>query len=369
MLRVNRWSVRAVLVVVVVLACTGMAIAAPAGNELTEQIPDEPVVSKVDGSSPPRVALSPARFEDQRADPGTTLRLAISVTNFQDEPVTLQSTVLPLQGSTDPDSFATTGDDESVSAAAVEWVEMPFEIWPSLAPDRQLRFPVTIRIPESAAPGSYALGLGVRQRVSGPSIGGLDTNDARVRLDAGVVSQIVVTVTGDAAPDLRVRDVEAPRLIWGGSSSTFSASAFNEGNTLLEVDAEVRLDAFIGTAARDLSTEAQPLLPGGRRDIELRWSDPPLVGWFRPKLVVVGGEGSGERVEKSLDTVYVLPPWWLVLLAAIAIWLPVRSVRKRRRRMQATGADRAKAIERVEARRRKAEAKRRAEAARRRGRR
>ena len=108
-----------------------------------------------------------------------------------------------------------------------------------------------------------------------------------------------------------------------------------------------------------------PTLPEGVRELRMRWSDPPLVGWFRPELVVVGGEGSGVRVTRPLDNVYVIPPWWMLLALVVAIWLPIRSLRKRRRRMRASGADRRRARTRVERRLRTQQAKERAARARR----
>jgi hypothetical protein len=71
------------------------------------------------------------------------------------------------------------------------------------------------------------------------------------------------------------------------------------------------------------------------------------------------------RVTERLDTVYVLPPWWLVLLVLVALWLPVRAWRRRRRAMRESGADRSRARSRVERRLRKQRAQERARAARR----
>jgi hypothetical protein len=349
------------------IALVAVVPAAPAAA--ADDVPNRPVSSEIAADGTSRITLSPARFDVVDAEPGTSLQLALEVTNYSSDAVRLSTLVIPLVGSEDPDSFATPGDATSRSADAVDWVQMPFERWPSLGPTTKLRFPVTVQVPNDARPGTYALGLVVSQRIGGGGIAGLENNEAMVRLGADLASQLVIRLPGDAVTDLRVRDVESPRVVWGGTHPTFEAMAYNEGDTLLAVDAELQLDAFIGTARRDLATESQELLPGGRRAVTMKWNDPPLFGWFTPKLVVVGGTGSGVRVERTLPTVWVLPPWWFLVLLALAIIVPTWRLLRRRRDPAWQEHRRRRSIERVDARERKARARERAEQARRGGRR
>lgn len=346
-----------------------LLLAVPAGGATkpASDVPDQPTTSRIPAEADKRFAIAPARFDTADVDPGDRLRLAIDVRNLTDRAQSFSLDVLPLRGSDDPRSLATPdATGTSRTSQATSWVALPFPRWPSLLPSTQLRIPIEVNVPNDARPGVYALGLSAVLHVGAASIGGLESNDARVRIAGSPVSQLLIRVSGEATSELRVRDVEAPRIVWGNSTPTFKATAHNEGDSLLQVDAEVRLNSFIGTASRTLATEPQMLLPDGQRDLRLRWNDPPLLGWFQPKLVVVGGKDSGVRITKRLDTIYVLPPWWLFLLLAVAIWVPVHTARRRRRRERATGARRARAVNRVEARERKAEAKRRAAAARRR---
>jgi hypothetical protein len=328
-------------------------------------VPKRPVSSQVAADGTSQVTLAPARFDVVDAEPGTPLRLALEVTNYSSESIRLSTLVIPLQGSNDPGSFATPGNEMSRSAEAVGWVRMPLKRYQLLGPATKLRFPVTVQVPNDARPGTYALGLVVSQRIGGGAIAGLETNEAMVRLGADLASQLVIRVPGEAVSDLRVRDVESPRIVWGGERPVFGAMVYNEGDTLLAVDAELQLDAFIGTARRDVATESQNLLPGGRRAVSMTWSDPPLFGWFTPKLVVVGGTGSGVRVERNLPTVWVLPPWWFLVLFALAIIVPTWRLLRRRRDPAWQEQRRRQSIERVEARKRRARARERAEQARR----
>lgn len=279
-----------------------------------------------------KLSIAPATFPTTRVEPGDTLRLTLDVRNHTGGDVSLRPIVLPLRGSREPGTLAQAAARDSRSGAAVAWVEFPFERWPRLATDTQLRIPVEIRVPSDARPGTYALAIGVRQRVTPPGIGGVESNEARVVASAAPVSRVVIDVAGEASAELQVDEVESPRVVWGGSPTTFRATVINTGDTVLEVDGEVQLGAFVGTASRDLGTEAREVLPDGATELELRWRDPPLLGWYEPTLVVVGGEGSGMRVERTLPTVWALPPWWVLVLLVVATWLPVRAIRRRRRR-------------------------------------
>ncbi len=344
------------------LACAATAIAAPV------TLPEESAIDSSSGGD--HVGLTPNRFDAVEVDPGRTLRYSLTVTNTTGIDVRLKPRAIPLEGSKESDQLATPGSAKSRSFEAVEWVRYPgFGDAKVIGLGRQLSFDVLVSVPEDARPGTYALGLGVAQHIQALGNASPDVPASRVDLEGIVASIAVFTVSGDARANARIRGASGPRLVWSGDRPTFRVDVENSGEVVLQIDSQVELNAFLGSAGRTLGDggddEGIETLPGGRRSLTMRWSDPPLLGWYQPKLVVVGGEGTGVRITKRLDTVYVLPPWWLILIVAIAIWLPVRSIRKRRRAMKAAGVDRQKAVDRVKARHRKAAAQRRAREARR----
>jgi hypothetical protein len=336
------------------------------------EIAIRPVDSAIqdDAAGEPRLSLRPVRFRPVDADPGTPLRFTLTATNSTSVPVTITPSLLPVQGSSDPEEFATIGDSESRSVIATTWTTFPgFGESRVLAAGSELKFPALVSVPANARPGTYALALGYSVRVNALGSESADAPASRVRLQAGPSSVAVIRVAGDAVPEARLTSIEAPRFVWGGSSPRFTARVANVGDTDLVIDGKVDLNAFIGTASRTLDAagpaKGQPTLPEGVRDLKMRWSDPPLLGWFQPELVVVGGKGSGVRISKDLDTVYVLPPWWLILLVVVAIWLPVRAARRRRHDPDAHELRSARAKHKVEKRLARDRARRRAEDARR----
>ncbi|MCW2921994.1 MAG: hypothetical protein JWL76_1868 [Thermoleophilia bacterium] len=287
------------------------------------------------GTSEPRVSLGPSRFDSSDAAAGDTLSYELRVRNTTTEVVRLRALALAIEGSPVPSEYARVGGRSARSQELLDWVSFPgFTQGRELAAGHELRIPVRVDVPADPPPGTFALGLSVAWSVA-PI--GVDTQSApagRVRLSPTLTSVAVITLPGTAVAEARLRSLASPRWVWGGARPTFRARVANVGDTELTIDGKVDLDAFVLTASRTLNAagpeKGQPTLPGGVRDVKMRWSDPPLLGWFRPELVIVGGKGSDVRITKHLDTVYVLPPWWLVLIVAVAIWLPLRARRRRR---------------------------------------
>lgn len=330
-------------------------------------LPASAPAAATDAAEPatPRVTLNPSTFDRQKAQAGDVLTYELRVSNSTDDVIRLHALALALEGSSNPSKFAQVGGRAARGQELLDWVRFPgFTQGQPLKPGQARRIRMTVTIPTNPPAGTFALGPSISWTVV-PL--GVDTDSApagRVRLNPTLTSVAVIQLPGDAAAQARVTNVTAPRVLWFDRRATFGARVTNVGDTDLVIDAKVDLDSFVGTASRTLNAAGpkagQPTLPGGVRDVTMRWNDPPLLGWFQPELVVVGGKGSGVRITKPLDTVYVLPPWWLIVLTVIAIAMPIRSIRRRTRHRKATGADRSRAVRRVQERERKAAAKRRA---------
>ncbi len=355
------------ILMLVLLGGLSVAIAAPTSPRI-----DRPVETPIQTTGlEPRVFLGPSTFDPIDARAGDSLRYELVARNTTAETVRIRPLVLPIEGSPNPDEFARVEGRNARGAELVGWVSFPgFGDVRELPSGTEFRFPIVIDVPSDPPAGTFPLGLSITWTVVPIGVDTADTPASRVSLSPTLSSIAVIRLPGEVVPDARLRNVKAPRLVWNGQQPTFSARVENVGDTDLVIDGQVDLNAFIGTASRTLDAagpdKGQLTLPGGVRDVKMRWSDPPLVGWFQPQLVVVGGKGSGVRITKDLETVYVLPPWWLVLLIVIAILLPLRARRRRRRDPRVQDAKRARAKHRVEERMRRAEARRRAEAARRR---
>lgn len=319
-----------------------------------------------------RLSIKPIRYESVSIAPGgKTLEYSLLARNDTGAALQVEIHAYLLRGSSNPDALVqpTRGNP---ATDATSWVKIPYTNanWPTIATGATLVIPFQLTVPRGATPGTYAVALAVSQSVSAPSVqvdGEEQGSQSRVDLGAAPASQVIFDVTGDTRPNAKVRSFDAPRVVWGGASPEFAVRVANTGTTQLQLDARVTLSPFWGAAGRQLDTDVQPALPGGERILRMHWSDPPLLGRFEPKLQVVGGAGSGVKIERTLPTVWVLPPWWMLVLLVLAIALPVAATVRRSRSGRSRAVRSAQARARVERERQVAAAKQRAAEARRRG--
>lgn len=273
--------------------------------------------------------LRPARVTFE-LPPGATKVVALQIRNNSPDAVQLRFVAIDLEAG-EGESFAqpVAGDARRSGMTWATFDEGPVEI----PPRGSIEVPVTVRVPEDARPGAYAFAVAAMQAFSPLGVNGGDEIGSRVQLRANLGSSFVVSVPGDARASARIVRVDSPRLVWGSTEPRFDVVAENDGDTLLELEAATEVSPFGAFAARTLKSDEQPTLPGGRRTLTMDWSDRPWIGWFTPSVVLVGGAGSGVRVEQELDTVFVLPPWWVLVLVAVAIALPINAHVRRRRRI------------------------------------
>jgi hypothetical protein len=260
------------------------------------------------------------------AKPGATFVVRLRITNSTDATVHVDTKAVQAAGSSDPESLlqldAHPSKDRTRNAAT--WLTFPTGVI-VLAPGENANVPITLRVPADARPGVHgALAIfsvpTTRAGASGAGVSG----------KAGLGAALLLEVPGDAQASARILKVSGPTTTRGDANSTFTARVENTGDTLLHLDAEIRL-AAPWSATRILRADEQLVLPGGQRRVQLRYEDPPLIGRYEPKLVVVGGAGSGVRITRDLATLWVLPPWWLVLIVVVAAALALAGARARRR--------------------------------------
>lgn len=335
--------------------------------------PTSPTVTPIEAvDEAPRVGLSPGRFEPQAAGGGIRLSYHLTVRNTFDEPVELTARAIPMKGSSRSGSFAEPAPSGSIRAKPAAWVTFP-GFGPgdrrTVPAHSELAFTALVTIPDDVVPGTHAVGFGVAQRISTRGVDNVDVPASRVRVEPTVASVAVIRIPGAATAEAEVLDVTSPRIVWSGTKPEFQVRVRNVGDTDLLIDGRVELDSLLGigrTIDADGPDAGYPTLPDGVRELRVRWTEPPLLGWFRPEYVVVGGTGSGVRISDDLPPVFVVPPWWMVAALVVALLVPFVRRWRHRRDPHWIERDRERSRARVEQRLARDDARRRAADARRR---
>jgi hypothetical protein len=285
--------------------------------------------SKADTTGHQVVTLSPPQLV-QPAPPGTRFRVAIQLINYGTTAESLYVHTENLAAATSPESFARPA---GTTNGAAQWMRPEVTSF-RIGPAQQARFAVDVDVPKSAAPGVHAIAVVVSHELATPAIS--TQNGARVAVNASLASEFLLLVSGSVTDNVRLSHPHGPRIVWHGQHPTFTALYENSGQSLGQGTPTFSTGTFSGVASTDIKLDPVMALPGGTRLLSVKWNDTPWLGWFHPKMFVTCGCGQpGATRSVSFPTVFVLPPWWVLVLLALAIILPpIRSTILWRRRKQ-----------------------------------
>lgn len=242
---------------------------------------------------------------------GAHLADAVVVENLTSTPLTLQlygADLLALPGG----GFGV-GQLGSRPTGAAAWiaVEKPSV---TLAPRQQQTVGFTVEVPRSTFSGDYAAAV-VAQNAPSPQRG--------VAVQFRVALQVRIHVLG-AAPHLagRLGPLRASKERGGVD---YTAVLDNTGNETFQFSGTVAVR--VGGAGRlvrlSLSPAGDYLLPGQHVQLHARWTHTPIWGSARAYATVrlVGSVGPAAVVLHDGPAKVSFFPWWLVIMACIALLL------------------------------------------------
>ncbi|GAA3817957.1 WxL protein peptidoglycan domain-containing protein [Streptomyces phyllanthi] len=264
------------------------------------------------------------------ADPGTTIRDKIVVTNKTTKPLKFRLYAADAYNTARDGGFAVRTVKEKQHGVGA-WAK-PAKSRVTVPARGSVTVPFTLRVPERAEPGDHpgalvalderidtggdALAFGVQQavgarlylRVSGPTVPALAVEKVRIRHD-----QPLVPGTGD-------------------STATISYTLHNTGNVTLNPRVELRAEGLFGRTllARDLASIPSELLPGQRVHLSERWRGAPQLDWGDVTLTA-----SAKDTRESASVSFFALPWLVaVVLAAGAVGAGVTIKVRRRHRVR-----------------------------------
>jgi dihydroorotate dehydrogenase (fumarate) len=205
----------------------------------------------------------------------------------------------------------------------------------SLAAGAQELVPFTLTVPTGAAPGDHPAAV----------VAATTTVSGQVTVDRRVATRLYARVQGAVTPVLAVTSTSAAQAVGGGpfaAPTTITAVIANTGDVALTAHLEAGVRTWFG--ARTGTTVAQDLpelLPGATRTVSLTIDGVGRFGYLAPFVTLTPAADAGaydfagtlEPVHGRTTTAGI--PWLLlgvVLVAVLAVWLPVR-----RRRVGAAG--------------------------------
>ncbi|MGW3244215.1 WxL protein peptidoglycan domain-containing protein [Streptomyces sp. NPDC001070] len=270
-------------------------------------------------------------FFTLEADPGTTLRDKVSVSNLSGEPMTFRLYGADAYNTPRDGGFAVRGADEKNTDVG-SWVRLARS---SLTVPARTRadIPFTVTVPADASPGDHP-----------GAIVALDTHvdtaagDVRVGVRRAVGARIHLRVAGPGLGALSVEHITAGHTGplfpgTGDSQATIRYTLVNRGNVSLTPRLAVTAKGLFGRTLLDRRARTLPLelLPGQRVELTEHWAGAPQLDRVTVRLRVTAAGGD---VDETGSASYLAVPWAAVglvaaLLGVLLFWL-VR-IRGRRR--------------------------------------
>lgn len=250
------------------------------------------------------LTISPLNFE-LTANPGDTLTNTLRVFNPSGLELTVQMTV---------EDFAVAGEAGQVLVEPVEtesyslarWVTVSPDIFTLLADGRQT-VEFTITVPESAEPGGH-YGTVLASLTAAAGGGGL--TGAAVAQKVG--SLVLLSVSGNAVEDLRIKEFTAPEFLEYGPIP-FVIRFENQGTVHVRPRGFVTITNWLDKKVMDLEFPQKNVLPGSVRKVETSWDAKWLFGKYA--ATVVGSYGTTNTpISPRVITFWVIP--WKVVSAA-----------------------------------------------------
>jgi hypothetical protein len=283
--------------------------------------------AKLDGT----VIVTPRIDVERQLAPGDSFTCLLTVRSRRTERSTFELTPYGIIGTRERGAgfeFVDSSDDRW-DATAGPWIE-PLVSELTLEPRGVARVPVTVTVPPDPPVGSAYGSINVVSRTragAGENVIGIESQVATVFL---------LRVGGEGRPDLKLRDVDAPRVRWNRAPWKLTAQLDNEGTLHATASGRVRVRSIFGNVVAELPIRRETILPGGREPVAGTWDGVPWFGLFRYDVGVRNGPATKDElaplsVANTNGWFIALPPWWvLAIIGAVLLALVVRWWRGRR---------------------------------------
>ena len=204
---------------------------------------------------------------------------------------------------------------------AGSWLQ-PLEPASFSIPAREQReLDVVIEVPRDAGAGGHFAAL----MFNAPD----PRTDSQIRIAINQPIAFFITVRGEFERDVRVRATPTDRWRWTAGEATWDVRISNEGDVHEPVSGRVRLDGLLGGGVRSVLLEPALLFPGETRIQRVRFDLRSAPDLLTAEARVDLDDAPTETDEAPR---VVLLPWWILIVAGLAVAVIALRLRLRGRR-------------------------------------
>lgn len=269
-----------------------------------------PYLAAAQGSA--GITIKPAVIEET-LDPGEDKTYSITVQNIRETDEVFYVYARNISGVKDGGvPIFANSNLERTGFELADWVELP-QSEVLIPANGQVTIDYTIRVPESASPGSHF--GGVFFSVDPPNI---DRSGAAVGYQVSNI--ITIRVSGDVKEEANIRQFSTSRFLYGSQNVDFSVRIENAGNVLIRPTGPLEIYNMLGKKVDTLTfnEDQNAVFPkvlnpvdeelNGMREFELTWiGEATGFGRYEAILSPIYGEQGAIRTMSSTVTFWVLP--------------------------------------------------------------
>jgi hypothetical protein len=239
------------------------------------------------------ITLVPATVE-KGANPGEVLEETLKITNesqIEREYFVYKRNIKGVEAGGVP-IFAEEGSEKTAFEMS-EWIDIPSDPI-RVPPNSTVDLPITIRVPDSATPGSHFSGIFISQeppkmRTLGAGVG------------YEVASIFSIRISGDIIDTARIRAFSTDKLLYGSKNVVFNTKIENQGNILIRPRGPVSIKSMFSSKPETFTVNESlaGVFPGTTRDFQFAW-DAEGIGFGRYEAVLALAY-DGEDGQKTID--------------------------------------------------------------------
>jgi hypothetical protein len=264
------------------------------------------------------VTVRPAMVElDHSVDAGAEVAQSITVTNESAEEKEYFIYIQDIKGVADGGVpvFADPGE-EKTGYELSEWLHIASGSL-IVGAGASVELPLTIRVPETAAPGSHFGGIFI------------SAEPPRLReIGAGVGYEVAVPihirVSGDVVDTARIRSFATDQLIYGTNAVRFEAKVENQGNILIRPSGPITVRGMFGDRVQVfMANESRAaVFPGTVRDFTFEYAlDGFAFGRYEAVVALVYDGAYGQKTIDASLVFWVFPA--KILMTVIGVFVAV----------------------------------------------
>ena len=254
------------------------------------------------------VIVTPRIDVARQLEPGDTFTCILTIRSRRSERATFQLEPYGIIGSRARNAGFEFVDstDERWDATAGPWIE-PLVPEVTMVPREVVRVPVTVTVPAEPPVGSAYGSVNVVSRVRA------NAGENVVGIESQVATVFLLRIGGEGEPDLRLRDVQAPKLRWNRDAWKLTANLDNDGTLHANASGRVRVRSLFGNVVASLPIRRETILPGGREPVVGTWKGVPWFGFYRYDVRVENGplgkeQGTPNSIATANGWFVALPP-------------------------------------------------------------